>query len=60
MRIPGMPFCAIIRLQVLNPGCRVAIYEIVGLDSLDEWPNVKRWVEKLAALPSVKTGSAIP
>jgi hypothetical protein len=52
--------CAVIVLQVLNPGCRAAGHKFAGVESIDEWPNVKSWLEKLAALDTVKAGYAIP
>jgi GST-like protein len=37
----------------------VAIYEFQGL-TLDEHPNLKRWVEKLQQRPAVQRGMAVP
>jgi len=37
----------------------VAIYEFQGL-TLDEYPNLKRWVETLQQRPAVQRGMAVP
>jgi len=35
-------------------------YTWLGLENLDEFPNVKAWLERFNARPGVKSGLAIP
>jgi len=44
----------------INAYTWAAGHKFAGVESIDEWPNVKSWLEKLAALDSVKAGYAIP
>ncbi|KAJ7696079.1 hypothetical protein B0H17DRAFT_1158784 [Mycena rosella] len=45
---------------VLMDLCRVTAHKSLGLESLDEWPNVKAWFEKIEAREAVKAGFGIP
>ncbi|KAJ6557396.1 putative theta class glutathione s-transferase [Mycena vulgaris] len=38
----------------------VAGHTFVGVDSLDAWPSVKTWFDKIAARDTVKAGYAVP
>ncbi|KAJ7784663.1 glutathione S-transferase [Mycena metata] len=38
----------------------VSAHKNVGVDSLDEWPGVKRWFDRIGARDAVKAGFAIP
>ncbi|KZV84921.1 glutathione S-transferase [Exidia glandulosa HHB12029] len=40
------------------PWVHVASY--AGIDSYDEWPNLKAWVERVKARPAVQAGIAVP
>ena len=36
---------------------RIHIHALGGIESLDEWPNVKAWLERIDARPAVNAGS---
>lgn len=38
----------------------VAIHAFSGVDTLDEWPNVKAWVERISARQAVVEGNKVP
>ncbi|RDB17875.1 Disulfide-bond oxidoreductase YfcG [Hypsizygus marmoreus] len=38
----------------------VAGHRYVGIESLDKWPNLKRWFDEVAERPGVKAGFAVP
>lgn len=38
----------------------VRCHPYAGIETLDPWPAVKAWVERIAARPSAQTGPTIP
>ncbi|CDO68256.1 hypothetical protein BN946_scf184842.g19 [Trametes cinnabarina] len=38
----------------------VNAYSFAGIETLDEWPNVKAWIERLSERPAVKAGLQVP
>ncbi|KAH9919129.1 glutathione S-transferase C-terminal-like protein [Fomitopsis serialis] len=38
----------------------VVLYALGGVESLDEWPNLKAWVRRMEAHPAVKAGMTKP
>ncbi|KDQ62576.1 hypothetical protein JAAARDRAFT_122192 [Jaapia argillacea MUCL 33604] len=38
----------------------VRIHSFAGIESLDEWPGVKSWVERIEARPTVQEGLNVP
>ncbi|KAJ7507731.1 glutathione S-transferase [Mycena galericulata] len=38
----------------------VRVWKYAGLDSIDEFPNVKAWLERILARPAVQSGIAVP
>lgn len=38
----------------------VRLHKVAGLESLDEWPRLKDWAERLLARPAVQAGIAVP
>ncbi|KAJ7459770.1 glutathione S-transferase [Mycena latifolia] len=47
-------------LADINAQPWVAGHKFCGIESLDEWPNLKRWFDNIAARDAVKAGFAIP
>lgn len=39
---------------------RIKIHKIAGIETLDEWPGVKAWLERIEARSAVAEGMAIP
>jgi hypothetical protein len=35
---------------------RIRLHAFTGIESLDEWPNVKAWIERIETRPAVKAG----
>ncbi|KZV77811.1 glutathione S-transferase, partial [Exidia glandulosa HHB12029] len=42
------------------PWYAVHVASYAGIDSYDEWPNLKAWVERVKARPAVQAGIAVP
>jgi len=38
----------------------VVIHEATGIENLDEWPNVKKWIETIDARPAIQAGRQAP
>ncbi|KAF9075908.1 glutathione S-transferase [Rhodocollybia butyracea] len=53
---PGRGMYSIADINVL-PWVRIHAYS--GIDSLDEWPNVKRWYETASARPGFSAGTTV-
>jgi len=38
----------------------IAGHQFAGIDTLDKWPNLKRWFERVSDRPGVKAGFTVP
>ncbi|KAH9949877.1 putative theta class glutathione s-transferase [Amylocystis lapponica] len=38
----------------------VSVHPYCGIESLDEWPGVKAWIERITARPGVQAGLTVP
>ncbi|KAK0230854.1 glutathione S-transferase C-terminal-like protein [Armillaria fumosa] len=47
-------------LADLNVYPWVALHERSGIQSVDEWPGLKGWLERIAARPGVQAGNQVP
>jgi len=46
--------------KVSNPHPRLNSHVFAGIESLDEWPGVKAWFERVKARPAVLAGLQVP
>lgn len=47
-------------LRVSNTYSRLNSHAFAGIESLDEWPGVKAWFERIKERPAVQAGLKVP